>query len=350
MTRRHPAAVLCLAASLAATASPAASPAWAAPLIAASAAPPDAPPREATPSESATRRQIDALIAAAPGRRATLGLIQRAIDLSIAFGAPTWNNGDHDACARFYVNTGQSLCAAFEARAAASDPARLILKDLRAALDRAAKSTDVDANAWTMRYVFDKTSIAVGLQTGRSSAMVDLGQQSSARSAFPDTADAYADATAALHELDGLPTEQIPIAARFAPFALGDALFAQRRYAESAAAVADGLKYIPDLAAQAGDLRKRFPDPAMYRLLADDLRAAADKKPDDAGLQFLYGYHLFFTGQRPAAKDYLERALKLDPKLSAADKLLNPPATSEPPTERPNKPPTERRPPRNGDL
>jgi tetratricopeptide (TPR) repeat protein len=310
----------------------------------------DAPAGGPAPTADATRRQIDALIRDAADGRATLGLLQRAIDLSIAFGAPAWNAGDHDACAGFYAKTADSLCAAFDAPAAASGPARVVLTDLRGALDRVAKSADVDANAWTMRYVFDKATVAVGLQSSRSAAMVSLGQQCAARASFRDAADAHADAVACLRELRGLPVEQIPIPCRYAPLALGDALFALRKFDESAAAVVEGLAYIPDLATQGGDLRRRFGDAAMYKALVDDLKAAADVKPDDAPLRFLVGYHLYFTGQRDAAREHLERAQKLDPKLAAAERLLNPPAGDRPPPPAPKVPPTARPLPKNGDL
>ncbi len=307
-----------------------------------------AAPREVVPDASDTRKQIDALIQDAPDHRATLGLMQTAMELSISYGAPAWNAGDHDACCKFYVKTAQSLCAAFDGPKNASEPAQTILKSLHTALDRVATSTDVDANAWTMRYVFDKTEVAVAVQSGRSAAMAALGSECAARSSYQDATDAYTEASAALHELQGLPIESIKLSTRYTPFALGDALFAQRKYAEAAAAIDDGLKFIPDYAAQAGDIRKNFENPALYRVLIDDLRAAADKKPDDASLQFLYGYHLYFTGQRPQAKAYLERAKKLDSNLTGVGKLLSAPNAVKPPPMIDT--PPVRPLPRNGDL
>src|SRR5438105_4394608 len=106
---------------------------------------------DAVPDESAVRQQVDALIAAAPSHRATLGTLQGAMELSISFGAPAWNARDHDACCRFYVKSGESLSAGFAAKEAATAPARALLDDLKSALDRVHQSTDVDANAWTMR-------------------------------------------------------------------------------------------------------------------------------------------------------------------------------------------------------
>jgi tetratricopeptide (TPR) repeat protein len=270
------------------------------------------------------------------------------MELSIAFGAHAWNEGDHAACSRCYVKTAESLCAAFGQADKASKPARPILDDLQSALQRVSKSTDVDENAWIMRYVFDKTEIVVGLQADRSAAMSMLGRQCVLQSGYVNAVDAYGDALVGLHELQGIAIERIPVACRYAPFGLSDALFAQRKYAESAAAIQEGMKFIPDWAEQAGDLRKFFGNTGVYNLLIDDLKHAAEGKPDDPSIQFLYGYHLFFTGRRDEAKPYLERAQKLDARLTASEKILAAPATSKKPDVK--KKPSEGLLPKHGDL
>src|SRR3954468_10371718 len=96
-----------------------------------------APPDDtAVPDEKTARAGVDALIRGftAAHKPATLGLIEEAIDQSIAFGAPAYNAGDRAACARFYRKTAESLLAAFPDDAtppAATDPARKALADLR---------------------------------------------------------------------------------------------------------------------------------------------------------------------------------------------------------------------------
>ncbi len=303
--------------------------------------------QDAPPTEAEARIQVDNLIDQAPQHRITLGRIEGAMAASISFGAAAWNQGDHAACCRFYVKTGQSLCDAFAGDAAATAPARQVLNDLKSALDRVSKSTDIDANAWTMRFVFDLADIANADEAERSVRLVALGRQCLARSEFHDAATAFSQAATALHELEGQPLERLPVPCRFAPLALGDALFGERRFNEAAAAVEDGLISLPQWPTTAIDIRESFGNHALYELLLDDLRAAVAAHPDDAELQFLLGYQLYFTGRRDEAKSYFQTALKLNPNHSAAKTFLN--ASSAPLKTTPATPPPAT-PSRNGDL
>src|SRR4051794_26932183 len=137
------------------------------PSAAAAAAPGDekAPPDDnAVPDEKTARAGVDALIRGftAGHKPATLGLIEEAIDQSIAFGAPAYNAGDRAACYRFYRKTAESLLAAFPDDApggtppSATEPARKALADMRAAVDRAGRTKNADRGAWSMRLAFDK--------------------------------------------------------------------------------------------------------------------------------------------------------------------------------------------------
>jgi tetratricopeptide (TPR) repeat protein len=265
---------------------------------------------------------VDGLISNAPGHRATLGILQQAMALSISYGAPAWNADDHDACAKFYVKTGESLCSAFAGNDAATPAARGILDDLKSALVRVKKSDDADANAWAMRFVFDKTEAMMITQADQSARMLALGQETMARSQFEDAANAFNAAADVLHELDGIPIENIPPTCRYAPIALSDALFGQRKYKEAAAAIEEGLRFVPELPDDKMDLRKHFADPALYKLLADDLSNSAANNPKDAGIQMLAGYHLFFTGHPDTAKPFFEKVLELDPKDSGAKRMM----------------------------
>ena len=53
------------------------------------------------PSEAGTRKNVDDLVSSfkSQKKKATTGMIEQAIGLSISFGAPTYNAGDHAACA-----------------------------------------------------------------------------------------------------------------------------------------------------------------------------------------------------------------------------------------------------------
>jgi tetratricopeptide (TPR) repeat protein len=307
---------------------------------------------QVAPDETATRQQIDAIIDQAPHHRATLGTLQAAMLLSITFGAPTWNLGDHGSCCRFYVKTGQSLWTAFAADDAATGAARKVLDQLKGALDRVANSTDVEANAWTMRFVFDLTSIDAATEADRATRMVALGRQCTARSAFGDAQSAYGQAIESLLELEGGPIEQIPLQCRYAPLALSEALFGQRQYKDAAAAAEEGVRLIPQWPASSIDIRVHFADRVLYQLLFENLQAQAAANPKDADLQFLVGYHLYFTGQRDAAKDCFQAALNIDPNHAAAKTFLdaykNPPAFAPAPTPPPQ--PEEPKGKVNGDL
>jgi len=104
-------------------------------------------PPQVIPTEIQSREKVDALIAHAPNHRATVGILHAAMMISIDFGAPAWNSGDHEACCRFYVKTGQSLCDAFADANNASAGARIALDELKGALARVQTSADPDANA-----------------------------------------------------------------------------------------------------------------------------------------------------------------------------------------------------------
>jgi len=77
----------------------------------------------------------------------------------------------------------------------------------------------------TMRFVFEETGIAASTEIDRASRLLVLGQDFFQRSQFPDAAAAFSQASDCLHELDGLPAEEIPLPCRAAPLLLSDALF-----------------------------------------------------------------------------------------------------------------------------
>ncbi len=282
------------------------------------------PDAEAVPDEGATRKHIDALISSAGKNPITLGLVQQTIDLSISFGAPSFNAGDRAGCARFYMKTAESLAAAFPADHPATESARHALNDLKAAFDRAKRAADDEGRAWAMRFAFDKTQLATLMQATRTDGLIDLGNEYLKRGQSDEAVDAYQTAVASLHELDGEPVAIIPISCRYAPLGAGNALFVQKKYKEASDSILAGLAYIPQWPAVKQDLRSLYRDPADYESVMEDLQAQSRQSPDDAALHFLLGYQYHFTGKKSAAKEQFQRVLELDSKHAGAKIFLNP--------------------------
>jgi tetratricopeptide (TPR) repeat protein len=298
----------------------------------------DAP--TAVPDRAVVRKQIDDLIQSFQHqkKKATLGLVQESIALSIAYGAPAWNQGDHGACYQFYADTADSLAAAFPGNDVATSAAATALADLKSARDRTRGVADIDQNAWAMRYAFDKTDLAWEAQVQTATGLIQLGSDYFEKSMFAESQDAFESATGKLAELDGQPIDQIPVAARCGPLSLANALFAQKKYKDAAEAVEAGLKYVPQWPAANVDLRGLHHSPDEYEAIMDDLQAKAKADPADANLQFLLGYEFYFTGKKASAKDQFEKTLKLDPDRSGAklflDFINNPDGTpDQPPIE-----------------
>ena len=242
--------------------------------------------------------------------------------MSIAYSAEAYNAGDHAGCFRFYAPR-RLACHGVCRRKIRHPPARRALADLKAARDRTLKNADADHNAWTMRYAFDKTQIAWELQVGSSQGLMRLGGENFSKSQFDEAQDAYESAIQSLAELDGQPLRQIPIACRFAPLALANALFAQKQYKSAADAVTSGLHYLPEWPAITLDLRTLHHDPAEYEGLLEDLQAKAEAAPEDANLQFLLGYELYFTGEKAAGRT-IPAGAEDDPNHAGAKMLLHP--------------------------
>jgi len=209
------------------------------------------------------------------------------------------------------------------------------ITDLNAALARAKTSTDIDHNAWTLRFAFDKTQLACDSAAVHASGLLDLGDQYLKRASFDEAQDAFAAAAVIAAEMDGRSSEKIPIALRFAPLASANALLGQKKYHEAADAVAKGLASFPEWAQAKVDLRNAYGDPAVYRLLINDLKAEVERSPKDASLHFLLGYEYFYTGRKNAAQELFEETLKLDPNNAGAKCLLDDGSKEAPPTTGP---------------
>lgn len=281
---------------------------------------------EDVPDAAAVRRMIDAQIHAfqKQKKKATLGLVQQSISLSISYGAPAYNNGDRAACFRFYADTADALVAAFADENSATFSGRRAINDLKLARERTLTNKDADHNAWTMRYAFDKTQLAWELEVGSAQGLMRLGSQNFQKTQYEEAQDAFESASRSLHELDGQPLQVIPIGCRFAPLATANALFAQKHFKPAAEAVVTGMRYLPEWPAMTLDLRSLHHDPAEYEAIVEDLRGKLKETPNDAALQFLLGYELYFTGKKAEAHEQFEKTLKLDPNHVGAKMFLHP--------------------------
>jgi tetratricopeptide (TPR) repeat protein len=283
---------------------------------------------DAIPDGQAVRRQIDALINEFHDakKRATPGMIQQAVALSITFGAPSWNHGDHGACSKFYRQTAESLVATFADKNSATPAARGALDDLQFALDRARAYGDDDRAAWSLRYAFDKNELGCELAAQRTQSMIALGEQYLKRSQLQESEDALRSAVATLADLDGEPSESIPVTARYAPMALANTLFAEEQFDDAAAQIVKGLQTIPEWPSVTIDLREANGSAAEYQTHLTALETKARTDPKNASVQFLLGYQYWFTGRHADAMDCFHQTLKLEPNHAGAQLFVSPDA------------------------
>lgn len=286
------------------------------------------PDAQAAPDKDATRKKVDALIDSLKKDKAalTLGVVQECMDLSIDYGASSWNAGDHQACRDFYRQTAQSLVDAFGNGAPATAAAKASLADLKAALAHQKDSNDVDKNAWALRYAFDKAQLSCEDQFAHMAGLLSLGSDYLARKDVDDAQDAFNQALAMLPEMKGRDPAKLPLVWRVAPILAANALVMQKKYKQGAAAIAAGVEAVPEWARARTDLREAMGGPDAFAAMIDDLKTAAQKDPQDAGLQFLLGYELNFGGDHDGALIFFRAAVELDPKMKAAQIFIDAPA------------------------
>jgi tetratricopeptide (TPR) repeat protein len=185
--------------------------------------------------ENETREKIDKIIRGCTDakKKVNLGLLRETIELSIGFGAPAWNGGDHEACARFYVKTAESLTAAFTENIA-TPPAWAALGVLKAALERARRTEDVDRKAWALRYAFDKIMVEWQAKSEQGSALKALGQQYFGRMNYEEAEDSLQEACAMLDEIAG---GELPKGMDAVPVLYGHVLFARGKFKEASRAI-----------------------------------------------------------------------------------------------------------------
>jgi len=276
----------------------------------------------AIPDPETVRNRIDRMIDWHKhlGRPASLGLLRDAVSFTIEYGAPTYNEGDHEATRAFYAQTARDLVDQFEAgkNENPSPAARQSLEVLAEALERTRNAPGAEEAAWSLRYAFDRILLAYQVRKAHLQALMALGDQYFKRAQFADAADAFARATGMLRDLRGENTETLARNLRLAPFACGHALMSAGQYAESARMLTEGLGYVPDWPEIELDRAAFYADPAAYNQIFQALQQAARDHPQDADIQFLLGYEYHFQGAREKALEQFDKALELAPRHEGA--------------------------------
>ena len=95
-------------------------------------------------------------------------------------------------------------------------------------------------------------------------------------------------------------------------FLLAQAKFAQKRFAEAAQEVRNGLRTRPDWATGRFDVRTLYAAEGDFLGQLAALAAEVKANPLDRDALYLFGYELYVSGRRADAKTVLEAALKAD--------------------------------------
>jgi len=80
------------------------------------------------------------------------------------------------------------------------------------------------------------------------------------------------------------------------------------QYPEAVAAIRDGMAHAPDWPAAKFDPTQLYSRPEFFDPDLQRLRKVHEAKPDDPALLFLYGYQLFFLGDRKEAAKLFKKA------------------------------------------
>ncbi len=269
------------------------------------------------PDRAKTRDAINGIIAA---KRLSLGALAETVDLSIAYGAPAWNGGDHKACAAFYEDTVASILKELTGDAVGS-AGRKGFEELKVASERAAAAKTADEKAWALRYGFDRVLLALRLKTLEAQELVKLGNTCFGRGQPAEAVDALGAAVEIADDLIGSDPARLDIAARIAPILLAHALFSQGKFAEAAKALQRAARMVPEGGTLKFKRRDMSPDRDAYDARLAELEAKV-KESEDADLLFLLGYERFFSDKRDESKALLERSRKLEPDKAGPKWLL----------------------------
>lgn len=112
----------------------------------------------------------------------------------------------------------------------------------------------------------------------------------------------------------GRSAERLQAAIALAPnaplpyFLLAQVHVARGEYPEAVATIREGMRKNPDWPAAKFDPTTMYSRPEFFDPDLQRLKAAHEAKPDDPALLFLYGYQLFFLGDRKEAAKLFQRA------------------------------------------
>ena len=91
-------------------------------------------------------------------------------------------------------------------------------------------------------------------------------------------------------------------------FLLAQVLVARGEFPEAVAAIRAGMGKFPDWPAAKFDPTTMYSRPEFFDADLQRLKVAHEAKPDDPALLFLYGYQLFFLGDRKEAAKLFKKA------------------------------------------
>ncbi|MBA3687161.1 MAG: hypothetical protein H0W72_18225, partial [Planctomycetes bacterium] len=251
--------------------------------------------------------------AQAAKRPPTLGLLHETIALAIAYGAPTYNAGDHAGCGNFYAEAAATLATACAGSPRAGLFATQGLADLADARERFAGEDDVDRRAWTMRLAFDLINLAWESEAARGAGLTAIGQQYLQRGNYAEAEAALARADEIRDDLRGSQASGLAVELRLAPLFAAQALLPQGRYADAAEILARGLDQLPELATVDFDLRSLYANSADLRAAIDDLAAVAAQADTAVDTLVLLAIEYHFTGERARATTLIARARQRAP-------------------------------------
>ena len=281
--------------------------------------------RQPVPDQVATRRKIEALIAVfqTRERRATLGLLGECIELSISYGAPTYNNGDRDGCYRFYYETVSALCKAFPEEQSATVQGWQGLAIFQSALHNCAELASNDAKAWVLRFAFDQNLMLWQLQKTYLDNLVQLGVRYQKMGYVKEAEQRLRSATQLIEELVISQIKGIEANSRIAPIVLHGTLLAQGKFQEAALTLIAAIAYVPELVSLKWNAASVYLRPDDYELAVKGLQEASVRSEQDADLQFLLGYHYHLTGRSQEAEKLFRKTIKLAPDHAGAKLFLN---------------------------
>jgi len=272
------------------------------------------------PDEKAVRAQIDERLQAyvRSGMPATIGVLHEVAGLSISFGAPVYNTGDHTACFKFYEKSMQDLVAAFSAEGKANASAAKLVHELDGALKRAQTLETVDDKAWALRFGWDLVALGYEASLRHSVGLVDLASRNFYMGRYVEAEIAARAALEDYKELLGSKPETVPERVGFANFVLANTLVVQGKYKEAAGALEAGCDAVPDWPTLPINQPDFFKEPSDHETYVKRIQEAVQTEPKEARLHFLLGHELFFSGHKELGQAEFLKALELQPVYPAA--------------------------------